>query len=222
MKHPEVVFFDLDHTLIDTDCEQAWVNMLVDMGLAPEENRARQDEYMELHAQGKTPIDEYIEFMAGAFGGKQKSRMAELAMRNFELNILDKIFPQARVELDDIRRDGGRTVLLSGSVRPIVVPFAENMGFAPQDILCTELEEDGDSYTGRIIGELCIRQGKLDSAKNFCEQNAVKVMNAGFYGDSLSDVPMFEWIGHANVVNPRPELADMANANGWRVVDWSC
>jgi FMN phosphatase YigB (HAD superfamily) len=62
MDNPDIIFFDLDHTLIDADCEWAWKHMLADMGLVPESQRARQDNYIELHAEGETPAEEYLEF----------------------------------------------------------------------------------------------------------------------------------------------------------------
>ncbi len=213
-----ITFFDLDHTLIDTDCEWAWVNMLVDKGLAPEGHRARQDDYMRLHALGRTPVKEYVAFLMENFTGRTVEEMARLARENFETRIRDKVFPAALEKIRDIARNGGRPVLLSGSFRPIVTPVAEHLGMG--EIVCTELEVADGRYTGELASTFCIREGKLERAQDYCAAHGSSLKEAEFYGDSLSDVAMFRKVGRANAVNPGPELEKMALDNGWRIVRW--
>ena len=218
MNSPGIVFFDLDHTLIDTDCEWAWKNMLADMGLVPDSQRARQDRYMELHAEGKTPAEEYLDFILGDFVGNTTERMSGLARRNFDVNIRQTVFRQAVDGIEGVLSTGGKPVLLSGSVRPILEPVAAHLGF--EEILCSELEVIEGRFSGRLASEFCIREGKLKRARDYCAQQGRSLRETGFFGDSLSDVQMFEQVGQATVVNPRPRLARLAKQNGWRVVHW--
>ncbi len=218
MNNPDIVFFDLDHTLIDTDCEWAWKNMLADMGLVPDSQRARQDRYIELHAEGKTPAEEYLDFILSDFIGKTSDGMRRLAERNFATNIRHKVFPQAADEIEAILSAGGKPVLLSGTLRPILEPVAAHLGLG--EIVCTELEVVEGRFTGRLDSDFCIREGKLKRARDYCARHGHRLSEAGFFGDSLSDVQMFEQVGQANVVNPRPALARLAKQNGWRVVHW--
>jgi HAD superfamily hydrolase (TIGR01490 family) len=211
-------FFDLDHTLIDIDCEWAWKNMLVDMGVAPESHRGRQDRYMELHAQGKTPIEEYVDFLMRDFTGKPVGEMAQLAMKNFEIRIRDKVFPDAVAEIRKVKAAGGRPVLLSGSFRPIVEPVAAYLEIS--EIVSSELEVAGGKFTGALASEFCIREGKLNRARDYCAVHDRQLDEVGFFGDSLSDLQIFEQVGQANVVNPGPELARIARRNDWRIVNW--
>jgi HAD superfamily hydrolase (TIGR01490 family) len=218
MDNPDIIFFDLDHTLIDTDCEWAWKHMLADMGLVPESQRARQDYYIELHAEGKTPAEEYLEFLTSDFVGKTTDEMSRLAEKNFDANIRHKVFPEAVDEIEGILSAGGKPVLLSGSFRPIVGSVAAHLGF--EEIVCTELEVVGGRFTGRLESEFCIREGKLKRARDYCTQHDHQLCDAVFFGDSLSDVQVFEQVAQANVVNPRPGLARLAKQNGWRIVHW--
>ena len=213
-----ISFFDLDHTLIDTDCEWEWKNMLVDKGLAPESHRARQDRYMELHALGKTPAEEYIAFLMDDFTGRTESEMADLARENFETRVRGKVFPRALEEIERIAGDGGRPVLLSGSFRPIVEPVAAFLGMG--EIVCTELDVRDGRFTGALTSEFCIREGKVKRARDYCRAHGQQLRDAAFYGDSLSDLQMFEQIGRANAVNPGPELERIARKRGWRVIKW--
>ena len=218
MNRPDIVFFDLDHTLIDTDCEWAWKNMLADMGLVPDSQRARQDRYMELHAEGKTPAEEYLDFILSDFTGNTPERMAGLAGRNFDANIRHTVFDQAADAIADVLSAGGKPVLLSGSVRPVLEPVAAHLGFG--EILCTELEVVEGRFSGRLASDFCIREGKLKRARDYCAHHGHSMREAGFFGDSLSDVQMFEQVGQATVVNPRARLTRRARQNGWRVVRW--
>ena len=211
-------FFDLDHTLIDIDCEWSWKNMLVDMGMAPESHRARQDHYMELHALGKTPIEEYVDFLMRDFTGKTTDEMGQLAVKNFETRIRDKVFPDAMAEIGKVKSTGGRPVLLSGSFRPIVEPVAAFLEVS--EIVCSELEVAEGKFTGELASEFCIREGKLNRAREYCAGHGRQLDEVGFFGDSLSDLQIFEQVGLATVVNPGPELARIARQNGWCIVNW--
>ncbi len=219
MTKTDIFFFDLDHTLIDIDCEWAWKNLLVDIGLAPEDHRARQDRYMELHAQGKTPVEEYVAFLMQDFTGRTEAEMRKLAVRSFEARVRDKVFPAALEEIASLRAAGASPVLLSGSFRPIVEPVAAHLGMT--EIVCTELEVSGGRYTGELASEFCIREGKVKRAEDYCALHGQRLSDAGFYGDSLSDLLMFKQVGKANTVNPGPELARMAKENGWRIITWT-
>ena len=108
MAKPDILFFDLDHTLIDTDCEWAWKNMLADMGMVAESQRARQDKYIELHAEGKTPAEEYLDFLLSDFVGKTTDEIRRLAERNFDTNIRHTVFPEAVDEIEGVLSAGAR------------------------------------------------------------------------------------------------------------------
>ncbi len=218
MNNPAITFFDLDHTLIDADCEQAWVELLIAKGLAPASDRALQEEFIELHAMGRTPVAKYIAFMIDVFIGKSEQEMAVLATQNFEQYIRAKIYPDATEQIAEIQRTGGQAVLLSGSFRPVVNPIAAHLGF--EDIVCTELELKNGAYTGQLASDFCVKEGKLKRAQEYCQVHGHALSDVGYFGDSLSDVPMLERVGYANVVNPRAELSKLALRNNWHVVDW--
>ncbi len=218
MKDPEIAFFDCDHTLIDVDCEQTWVNMLVDLGRAPEEHRARQQHYIDLHAQGETPEEEYLAFILREFVGQTAERMKAMAQDNFENYIRHKIFPGAKARVAMHKARGIPVVMLSGSTRVMVTPIAEAMGVT--DVACTELELVDGKYTGGIIGPFCIRDGKLKQALAYCRHHEIDFSRAIYYGDSISDVQIFERVGHAVAVNPNERLKTLADERKWQVIHW--
>jgi len=218
MNRPEVVFFDCDHTVIDTDCEWTWINMLADMGRVPEHYRAKQQHYIELHAKGQTPEEEYLEFILREFVGQSPDTMQQLAQKNFEKYIQNKIFPAANVAIKYHQQQEIPVVLLSGSTRVMVTPIAQAIGF--DDIACTELELVDGTYTGGIVGPFCIRDGKLKRGLNYCQHHNLNFKNAMYYGDSISDIQIFEKIGYPVAVNPNSELRKIAGKKHWTIKTW--
>lgn len=215
---PDIAFFDCDHTLIDTDCELTWKNMLADLGMVPEEHRAKQQHYVDLHAAGQTPEKEHLEFILREFIGQTPDRMESLARDNFQKYISDKIYPHARMEIEMWKDRGIPVVMLSGSTRVMVTPIAAALGLS--DVACTELELEDGTYTGRIVGLFCIRDGKLKRGLQYCRDRGIDFRRAVYYGDSISDIQIFEKVGQAVAVNPNEKLKALARENNWRVVKW--
>ena len=215
---PDIIFFDCDHTIIDTDCEWTWINMLADMGRVPEHYRAKQQHYIELHANGQTPEQEYLGFILQEFVGKTPATMQQLAKSNFENYIRNKIFPTAQEAIKRHQQRQTPVVLLSGSTRVLVTPIAQAMGF--NDIACTELELFEGTYTGGIVGPFCIRDGKLKRGQDYCQQLDIDFSKAMYYGDSISDLHIFEKIGYPVAVNPSPKLEEIAIREHWAIENW--
>ena len=218
MPQPDVVYFDCDHTVIDTDCELTWINMLADMGRVPEHYRAKQQHYIDLHARGQTPEKEYLEFILREFVGQTPGAMQQLAQYNFESHIESRIFPGARAAVKKHQQQKIPVVLLSGSTRAMVTPIAEALGFA--DVVCTELELLHGTFTGGIVGPFCIRDGKLRRGLDYCQQHDLDFQNAMYYGDSISDIDIFEKIGSPVAVNPNSKLQEIASQKHWATVNW--
>jgi len=143
--------------------------MLADMGRVPEHYRAKQQHYLDLHAKGQTPEEEYLEFILQEFVGQTPETMQQLAKNNFENHIRNKIFPAARRAVKIHQQQEIPVVLLSGSTRVMVTPIAVDMGF--NDVACTELEIIDGTYTGGIVGPFCIRDGKLKRGLDYCQQH---------------------------------------------------
>ena len=55
MDNPDIMFFELDHTLIDIDYEWAWKSMLADMNLVPNSQRALLRNWLGANASEKMP-----------------------------------------------------------------------------------------------------------------------------------------------------------------------
>jgi hypothetical protein len=60
--------------------------------------------------------------------------------------------------------------------------------------------------------------GKVTAIERFAADHDIDLATSFAYSDSASDLPMLRRVGHAVVVNPDQPLAEIARAEGWRVM----
>lgn len=102
----EMAFFDMDHTVLDTDCDVSWKYFLVDKGLAPPSHRAEADRFLDLYYQGRTPVDEFVKFQLNEFENRSSDEMRVLADEHFQQRVQEYIFPQAIKEILNMTNRG--------------------------------------------------------------------------------------------------------------------
>ena len=59
-KSINIAFFDIDHTIIDNDCDVSWKLFLIEKGLAPKSDKKIVKEYFELYKAGTLPIEDFL------------------------------------------------------------------------------------------------------------------------------------------------------------------
>ncbi len=75
-------------------------------------------------------------------------------------------------------------------------------------------------YTGRTLGTLTYREGKVLRLLDLLEGDDRQLADAWFYSDSRNDLPLLKLVGHPNTVNPDPTLLAYAKEMGWPVNAW--
>jgi len=204
MNKPDIVFFDMDHTLLDNDCDLSWKDFLAEQGLADASERDEADRFWDLYNQGRLPVEKFLDFQLKQFVGKTSDEMRVLSDRHFESHVRACIFPQAQSEIVRYQKDGIPVAILTATNRVISEPVALALNII--HIIATELEMQNGVYTGRIVKPYCFEKDKVTHAEKFCRENGGSLFRAVYYGDSMSDVPMLRSVGKAVVVNPGKAL----------------
>ncbi len=220
MATPEIVFFDMDHTVISIDCDVSWKYFLADEGLGPAADRSKADHFLDLYHKGLTDIDQFIAFQLKEFVGRSPEEMRHLTKQHFDSRVNDKVYPQAIQEIKDFLAHGARVALLTGTNRIIAEPIAQYLGVT--DLLATELEVKNDQFTGKFIEPFLMKEGKVTMAESYCRNHHSSLNKTAFYADSITDLPLLEKVGRAVIVNPRnQDLADLAQKRQWVVKNWT-
>lgn len=133
--------------------------------------------------------------------------------------ILPNLRPEVVRAVDKHKSQGHRIILISGSFTPVLERLVQRLEF--ESAIATPLAEKNGYYTGQIIPPINVGQGKLERLNQFLKGPGKNINLAAsyFYTDSVVDVPVLEIVGHPVVVYPDPELAKLAAAHGWPVID---
>ena len=219
MNQPDVVFFDMDHTVLSIDADVSWKNFLADEGLAPDDDRTKAKYYWNLYIQGRSPVEEFVQFQLREFIGHTLEEMRMLARHHFEKRLHPHIYPEARHVIFDYSENGIPTLLLTGTNRIIAEPVAEALGITA--LLATEPEIIEERFSGGIIGPFLSKEEKLKKARDHCESIKSSLLRAAFFADSINDLELLESVGFPVAVNPAENLLSVARAQGWRIESWS-
>jgi HAD superfamily hydrolase (TIGR01490 family) len=150
--------------------------------------------------------------------GMTLEEVAEI-MKDACEDLVPVIRPEILREMAIRRAEGCAVTLASGSMMPFLDQLGPMVGAAGW--VGTPVEIRDDRYTGRLDGPPC-----SGVAKPMYAEALLKVAADGIdweaswaYGDSLSDLPMLERVGHPVAVAPEPGLAAEAVRRGWRVLE---
>lgn len=215
----KAAFFDMDHTVLDSDCDLSWKFFLVAENLAPLSDKAKAQRFFELYHEGRTPVKDFVKFQLCEFVNRSITELRNLADRHFEKCVNDYIFSQARQEIDRFNRDGIPTILLTGTNRIIAEPIARELKITK--LFATEPEIQNECFTGDISGPFLMKEAKMKSAADYCLENNINIDQIAFYADSITDLAMLEKVGYPVVINPGRELNKIALTNQWQIKQWT-
>lgn len=153
------------------------------------------------------------------FKGKKASEVEALGREWFELHKISRSFFNAEV-IDELKKhqlNKARVIFVSGSFSACVNPIADY--FEVDDVLATNLEKNGEFYTGNIILPQTIGKGKAKAVSLFLNRvGNFNLENSYAYGDHMSDLDMLKLVGNPVVVAGDESLEDYAKNSGWKII----
>ena len=219
-----VAFFDLDHTVIDTNSSWHWVQHEMHAG--------RVGASMIL-----TAIYWFARYAAGFGAGAERAgaEAAELYAGTLatdleaEVNVFfDKHMrhrqrPGCEAAIEKHAAEGTRCLICTTSWQHPARAAAKLFGLetGADDVISSVMEVDETS--GRLTGKIetvAYGDGKYRVTKSWCDRNGVDLKDCTFYTDSMSDVLLMEHVGTPVAVNPDARLRSLAKERGWQIVDW--
>jgi HAD superfamily hydrolase (TIGR01490 family) len=216
-----LALFDLDHTLLALDSDEAWVEFLIGEGaldrtVFEQGNRAIVDRYR----RGEVGVLEFTEFYLATLKGRDPPQLNAWRADYLARAIRPAIPAAARALVDRHRRAGDLLVLTTATSRFLTAPIADELGF--EHLIATEPEMIAGRYTGKVSGTPNMREGKVVRLEAWLAQRQQRLHDfreSWFYSDSRNDVPLLERITHPVAVNPDPTLAGLARARAWPVIE---
>ena len=215
-----LAIFDLDETLIHGDCASLWSEQMVRLGWVDGESFLRQDHaLMEAYGKGHLAMEDYMAFSLEPLIGRSQEEVEHLVAPWVEDFIEPIIFSEATRTIAAHRKAGDRILVISASGVHLVGPIAARLGI--DEYLGIDLEVVNGLYTGKTVGTLTYREGKITRLLEWLDQEEENLEGASFYSDSRNDLPLLLKVDHPHVVNPDPVLREHAEKNGWPILHWT-
>ncbi|MBN0047144.1 HAD-IB family hydrolase [Streptomyces actuosus] len=125
-------------------------------------------------------------------------------------------FMSAAVDAVAAHRAAGReVVLVSGSMRPLLSPLAEELGASA--VVCTELVVGPDGVLTGEVHRPMIGEAKAEAAVRLMRERGADPRHCYAYGDHESDLALLHAVGRPAVVGGSPTLREEAERLGWPV-----
>jgi HAD superfamily hydrolase (TIGR01490 family) len=212
-----LAFFDLDGTLVVGNTQQFLVRFLhrrgaigwpfllgtalwfagYRLGVVKPTDRARTRAARLLAGRSTAEIDELMD----AFTGEM---------------LVPRLHAGAVAALRAQQAGGGRVVILSAALDPLVRGLARGLGVG--DSVGTALEVRDGHYTGSVVGRAIYGDEKVRAARRVIDAAGLDAADCGAYADHETDIALLESVGHPVAVNPRPALLQVARERGWPVI----
>ena len=216
MKKLSIHFWDMDHTIINNDCDVSWKEFLIQEKIAPESIRQTIDKFYDDYKAGCLDPDEFMDFQLQEFVGKTQEEIAEICELHFLKIVKETIYPQAEEMIKAQLANGELVCLITATNTAIAKALADYLEIP--HLIATQLELKDGLYTGKLADEYCAGSGKVKYIKEFCQKHELDYQAAGYYGDSKVDIEVMTEIPHPRPCNPAQELEEAAIKNSWPIL----
>ncbi|MGC6374073.1 HAD family hydrolase [Pseudomonas sp. K2I15] len=214
-----LVIFDLDDTLIHGDCATLWSEQMGRLGWVDGESFMRKnDELMAAYSRGELAMEDFMDFSLEPMIGRTPEEIDHLVEPWVEDIIEPLIYSEATKTIARHRQNGDRILVISASGTHLVKPIAARIGI--DEVLGIELDVAHGVYSGKTVGVLTYREGKITRLMEWLEQEGQHLDGAYFYSDSRNDLPLLLKVENPQVVNPDPVLRAHAEQAGWPIHHW--
>ncbi len=212
--------FDIDGTIWPLDIENMWLRQLVEDGFLPQNIIKENQKFLQRHRKGNFDEVGYLDFFLKHFREWDLDRLQRFSKKVFQKVARPNLYQEALTTIKQLKEGGGFNFLLTAANNVAAAPFGEYLGV--DAVVSTELEFDiNNRFTGNIVGPYCYGFGKVKKSLELCSRHGLDLADCTYFGDSLSDINMFERVKRAVVVNPATqELENYARKNQWEIVHW--
>jgi HAD superfamily hydrolase (TIGR01490 family) len=220
MSARRLALFDLDNTLLTGDTDVLWCEFLIECGRLDSATFAAANADMEQRYQaGRATAIEFCAFYVSLLKGISH-RDGEVLRQQFFIEwIRPRICDDARALVEKHRALGDVLILTTATNRFTTELTAHDLGI--ENLIAIETESIDDIFTGKTIGVLNMREGKVVRLRQWLikrgwEESLIK--EATFYSDSINDLPLLSAVANPVAVDPDLKLAREVSARGWTTI----
>jgi len=221
VKRMKLALFDLDQTLLPLDSDKSWGEFTLNLGWVDRQRfKQRNDAFYADYNAGCLDIHAYVRFATEAMRQRGLVQAQEAHQAFMREVIQPAITPQALELVEQHRAQGETLVMVTATNEFVTGPIAQAFGM--DVLLAVQLVRDEQgNFTGDIDGTPSLREGKVTRVNQWLAEQGLSLseVHATFYSDSMNDLPLLEKVDVPVVTNAGPELKQIAQERGWRILD---
>ena len=215
-----LALFDLDHTLLTVDCDDAWVEYLIQLGVVERAAFEAGNRLIgERYRRGEVGLLEFTEFYLSTLAARPVDELEAWRGAYLRTSIIPAI-PEASRELVEQHVAAGHLcVLTTAASRFLAGPIGRELGF--EHVIATEPEMRFGRFTGKVAGVPNMRESKIVRLDAWLAERKLRLgdfRESWFYSDSRNDIPLLSKVTHPVAVNPDPVLSELAAKKRWPVL----
>jgi HAD superfamily hydrolase (TIGR01490 family) len=220
-----LALFDLDHTLLPLDSDQAWAHFIAGLGIQGAARHAEDiDGYYREYVAGTLDMTAYLNYTLAPLARHSREQLDAWHAQFMRDVITPAILPAARELVQRHLEAGDLCCIVTATNVFITAPIGKALGF--EHLLGIELGTQGDDpaarFTGTSVGVPTFREGKIARTESWLASLGYRLQDfaqSWFYSDSINDLPLLERVTHPVATNPDPRLRAIATERGWTVLE---
>ena len=212
-------FFDFDETLLDTASSKLGIKYLWDRRLVSLTFIIKAYLAGQLYKRHIISDEQTSKILLRLYRNRRLKEFSEGSEIFYREILKPRLAPNILAKVIEHRNQGHSLILISGSIRYMLEPVAQDLGF--EHLLCTDLEEGTDGLlTGKPRGPLCVDTTKRHLATELAGHTGIDLKRSYAYGNHQADLPMLESVGHPHAVEPSGPLKKVALKKNWPILTY--
>ena len=208
---PRFAAFDCDGTLWSGDAGESFFSWEMEERLVPEEIATTMRTRYADYKAGRVPEDVMCGEMVTMHKGMIESDVQRAATRFFDLQFVERIFPEMRTLVRQLQDQGCDVWAVSSTNEWVIRAAMRHFGIPRDHVLAAAVKISKMRITGRLI-----RIPSGDGKPKALRKAVKKKLDAAF-GNSRWDADMLAIARYPFAVNPNPDLEAMARERNWTV-----
>tara|TARA_B100001939_G_scaffold341855_1_gene352053 strand:- start:149 stop:802 length:654 start_codon:yes stop_codon:yes gene_type:complete len=214
----ELLIFDLDNTLLAGDSDRNWGIFLAEQKVVDSSYLDESERFYNNYYEGSLDIDGFLSFCLRPLIDNDMSYLLKLRQQFIDEKI-KPIVTQTGKKLIDESQAEGKTVIIATATNDFVTrPIADL--FNVDTLIATEFEIQNNNFTGKVLGEPCFRDGKLNKVKKWINENDYDLSKTSFYSDSFNDLPLLEKVKYPVIVDGDDKIVEIGKNNNWECISF--
>jgi HAD superfamily hydrolase (TIGR01490 family) len=211
--------FDMDKTLIRKNSATLYKQYERDLGEAPWSDVLQLYFWLFQYSLGLINAEKTALRALSQYRGMAETKLIERCTDWYPAYVKAHVSDEGRAAVERHRNAGDFLVIVTASTRYSSAPLGNDLGM--HAVVATELELDpSGTLTGHFIPPLCYGTGKVERTERLLSAKSLRLKDAAFYTDSISDLPLLEVVREPFVVNPDPRLKRVAQKRGYPILSW--